>query len=187
MSIGVPRIGLSALVVDVQPARNGRTSRAINPACKPMEIVCVQPKFSSFDQISFTLIGVIPGGSAAGLLGEKNSFKRSVKLPKLPPQSTSNFLLIGALRTFGACRKKFRFSRSPAPNDLRANGPSVCSPILTGRSNRNCFKLDQMLSGIRCSGVVNSGRAEVGIGTTSSGPLRLGLLNSSGRRLIGSA
>src|ERR1700730_19099119 len=114
----------------------------------------------------------MPGGSGAGLLGEKNSFNRSGKLPKLPPQSTSSRLLIGAFDAAGADRKNRRFSFSPEPNEDFVNGTSSRSIILTGRSNRNCLKLDQKSSGIRCAGVPKSGSASRETGITSSGPVR---------------
>jgi len=114
----------------------------------------------------------------------KNSFSRSPKLPKLPPQSTSSLLLIAVFGAAGEARKKLRFSRNPEPNFTFPNGASARSLILMGRSKRNCFRLDQKLSAIRMAGVPNCGSAEFGTGIASSGPVRFGFLISSGRRLI---
>src|SRR5271168_121753 len=127
----------------------------------------------------------MPGGRGAGLLGEMNSFSRSRKLPKFPPQSTSNPLLIGAFEAGGADRKNLRFSLSPEPNDDFVNGTSLRSVILTGRSTRNCLRLDQKSFGIICAGLSKSGSASRDTGITSSGPVRFGRLNSSGSKFNG--
>src|SRR6516165_7500509 len=147
----------------------------------------VQPKFSSLDQMSLTFTGWIPGGRGAGLEGLKNSLRRSLKLPKFPPQSTSRRLLTTFFETLGAARKNLRFSAMLEPNEFLVNGTSERSTILTGRSKRNCLKFDQKSSGSRWAGVPNSGIAESGTGIISAGFDRLGLLTSSGRRLIGPA
>src|SRR5271165_3284366 len=163
---------------------NGVISKATMPACTAKAIAWVQPKFSSLDQISFTLIGLIPGGNGACFGGLKKSFKRSPKPPKLPPQSTSSRLFTGPLGVAGEEKKNLRFSVSPEPKEFFVNGTSARSTIFTGRSRRNCFRLDQKLSGMRSAGLPKFGNAELGTGMTSSGPVRLGRLNSSGRRLI---
>src|ERR1700675_3557880 len=162
---------------------NGTIKSAMITAWAARAIAWVQPKFSSLDQISFTWTGLIPAGITARV-GEKNSFNCSTKPPKLPPQSTSSRLSTGVLRTLGPERKNFRFSRRPEPKEFLVKGTSVRSMILTGRSRRNCFRLDQKSSGIRCAGVPKSGSALLGTGITSSGPERFGLLSSFGRRLI---
>src|SRR6516225_9713708 len=59
--------------------------------------------------MSLTFTGWIPGGRGAGLDGRKNSLRRSVKPPKLPPQSTSRRLLTTRFETLGAERKNLRF------------------------------------------------------------------------------
>src|SRR6516162_8153525 len=147
----------------------------------------VQPKFSSLDQMSLTFTGWIPGGRGAGLEGLKNSLRRSLKPPKLPPQSTSRRLLTTFFETLGAERKNLRFSAIPEPKAFLVKGTSERSTILTGRSKRNCLRFDQKSSGMRWAGVPKSGIAESDTGTICSGPERLGFLNSSGRRLISPA
>src|SRR5215469_16380546 len=127
--------------------------------------------------MSLTFTGWIPGGRGAGLDGRKNSLRRSVKPPKLPPQSTSRRLLTTAFETLGAERKNLRFSAMPEPKEFLVKGTSERSTILTGRSKRNCLRFDQKSSGI----------ADSDTGTICSGPERLGFLNSSGRRLISPA
>src|SRR6266481_123525 len=160
--------------------RNGTIKSAMITA---RAMACVQPKFSSLDQISFTWTGLIPAGITARV-GEKNSFNCPMKPPKLPPQSTSRRLLIGLLRTLGPERKNFRFSPRPEPKVFLVKGTSLRSMILTGRSRRNCFRLDQKSSGIRWAGVPKSGSALLGTGIISSGPERFGLLSSFGRRFM---
>src|SRR5260370_38785997 len=98
------------------------------------------------------VIGLMAGGRGAGLDGWKNSFRRSVKLPKLPPQSTSRRLLTIVLETAGAEKKKRRLSRMPEPKVFLVKGTSLRSVILTGRSVTNCFRLDQKVSGIHVHG-----------------------------------
>src|SRR5260370_5723702 len=113
------------------------------------------------------VIGLMAGGRGAGLDGWKNSFRRSLKLPKLPPQSTSRRLLTMVLDTAGAEKKKRKFSRMPEPKVFLVKGTSLRSVILTGRSVRNCFRLDQKLSGIKCDGTPKSGNPAFGTGPTS--------------------
>src|SRR6266403_1609130 len=57
---------------------------------------------------------------------------------------------------------------------------------LTGRSVRNCFRFDQKLSGMRRSGFVNFGTADVGTGTAGPRPAEdtLGFVISGGSRLM---
>src|SRR5208283_4552001 len=163
---------------------NGVIRRATTPACTAKAIAWVQPKFSSLDQMSLTLTGLIPGGRGACFGGLKKSLMRSVNPPKFPPQSTSRRLFTTVLGAAGAEKKNFRLSPNPEPKEFLVKGASGRSITLTGRSKRNCFRLDQKLSAIRMSGVPKFGSAELGTGITSSGPLRLGLLISSGRRLM---
>ncbi len=184
MSIGVTSTLFFAwVVVGSMLVRNGTISNAIIPAWTARAIAWVQPKFSSLDQISFTGTGLIPAGITARV-GEKNSFNCPMKPPKLPPQSTSRRLFMGPLRAFGADRKNLRFSPRPEPKAFLVKGTSLRSMILTGRSRRNCFRLDQKSSGIRWAGVPKSGSALFGTGIISSGPERFGLLSSFGRRFM---
>src|ERR1700757_182414 len=185
MSNGVTSRGFfDALVGAVKVMMKGVTNSATMPACTASAMAWVQPKFSSFDQMSFTLTALIPGGRGAGFGGLKKSLSRSPKPPKLPPQSTSKRLFTGRLEAGGAEKKNFRLSSIPVPKEFFVKGASARSTTLTGRSKRNCLKLDQKLSGIRMAGVPKSGNADEGTGTTSSGPVRLGLLNSLGSRSI---
>src|ERR1700739_1918308 len=185
MSIAGPSCALfTALMGVVKLMMNGVTSSATTPACTANAMACVQPKSSSLDQMSLTLTGLIPGGSGAGFGGLKKSLKRSPKPPKLLPHSTSRRLFVGPLGAAGAEMKNFKFSAIPEPKEFFVKGTSLRSTTFTGRSKRNCLRLDQKLSGIRIAGVPKSGSAALDTGMTSSGPERLGLLNSSGSRLM---
>src|SRR5207245_10706651 len=75
----------------------GTVSRAITATCKQTASAWLVPKFSSFDQMSFTLIGLIPGGNGACLGGEKKSRMRLPHLPKLATHATSSLLFIRRL------------------------------------------------------------------------------------------
>src|SRR5208283_980856 len=169
------------LFMKFQP--NGTISSAAIPMCSAKAVAWVQLQFSSFDQISFTLMGLLVTFSGGNLFGKKTSFRRSVKLPKFPPQSTSRRLLTTLFGAVGADRKNLRLSVSPPVLKVfRVNGASLRSITFTGASKRNCLRLDQKSSGMRWAGVPKSGNAARGTGITSSGPVRFGLLSSSGRR-----
>src|SRR4029077_20728095 len=127
----------------------GMTSSAITATCKPIASTWLQPKFSSFDQISFTFTGFTAKGRGACFGGEKNSLMRVPKPPKLDPQATVSLLFTGPLATGPELKKSFRLSPRPAPNDVRVNGASLRSRTFTGRSVRNCTRFDQKLSGMR--------------------------------------
>src|SRR5258706_192526 len=164
----------------------GITSSPITTMCRPTASIWLVPKFSSFDQMSFTLIGFIPGGSGACLGGEKKSLIRSPNPPKLAPQATAS-LLFTRPRDAGPLRKNSaRLPVTPDPNVVCVKGASLRSRTLTGRSVRNCFRFDQKLSGIRRSGLVNFGTLEDGTGT--AGPRAaedtLGFVISEGSRLM---
>src|SRR5258708_15516566 len=104
--------------------------------------------------------------------------------PKLQLQPTSSRLLMGPLRALGPYRKNFRFSPKAEPKEFFVKGTSLRSMILTGRSVRNCFKLDQKSSGMRCAGIPKFGKAFLGTAIASSGPERFGFRSSFGRRLL---
>src|SRR6266852_9991567 len=164
----------------------GMTSSAITATCKPIASTWLQPKFSSFDHISFTRIGFTAKGSGACFGGERNSLMRVPKPPKFDPQATASLLFTGPLGAGPELKKSFRLSPTPVPNDVWVNGASLRSRTLMGRSVRNCFRLDQKLSGMRISGLANFGTADAGTGTAGSGPPAdtLAFEISSGRRLI---
>src|SRR5258708_1642799 len=61
----------------------------------PMETTCVQPKFSSFVQISFTLTGLLVTRNGGSFAGKKTSLTRSPNPPKLVPQLTARRLFTG--------------------------------------------------------------------------------------------
>src|ERR1700704_600903 len=174
-------MGVVALVKKI-----GTNNSPMAATCKPTASAWLVPKFSSFDQMSFTLIGFIPGGSGACFGGEKNSLMRVPKPPKFEPQATASLLLTGPLTAGPELKKSFRLSPRPVPNDVLVNGASERSRTLIGRSTRNCFRFDQKLSGMRISGLANFGTTEDGTGTAGRGPPEdtFGLVISGGRRLI---
>src|ERR1700692_4524705 len=95
--------------------KRGTTSNAIIPTCSPIEIVCVQPKFSSFDQISLTLTGLLVHCVGACLTGKNNSLMRSPNPPNPAPHATSRRLLDGPLGTGPDLSTVFKFSLNPSP------------------------------------------------------------------------
>src|SRR6267154_299938 len=124
----------------------------INSTCSPTEIACVQPKFSSFDQISLTRTGFTSKGSGASLAGETSSFKRAPHPPTPSTQPVESLLLnwpFGALRPL---KYSPTFSQNPPPYCVGISVDFTSPRTFTGRSNRNCFRLDQKLSGIRIAG-----------------------------------
>src|SRR6266446_3022200 len=164
----------------------GMTSRAITVTCRPMAITWLQPKFSSLDQMSFTLIGLTAKGKGACFGGEKNSLMRVPKPPKFDPHATASLLFTGPLGVGLELKKSFRLSPTPVPKDVCVKGAPLRSRTLTGRSVRNCFRFDQKLSGMRISGFANFGTAEYGTGTAGARPAEdtLGFVIPGGRRLI---
>src|SRR5881397_133079 len=73
----------------------GMTSSPMAATCRPTASIWLVPKFSSFDQMSFTFIGLIPGGSGACFGGEKKSLIRPPNPPKFAPQATASLLFTG--------------------------------------------------------------------------------------------
>src|SRR5580693_7074447 len=186
MSSGVTSSLFFASMVGRTRVKMGTTSKAITAMCKLMEMICVQPRFSSFVQMSFTFTGFTAKGKGASFGGEKNSLMRVPKPPKLAPHATVSLLLTGPLGAGLELKKSLRLSPIPVPKDVRVNGASLRSRTLTGRSVRNCTRLDQKLSGIRMLGALNFGTAEAGTGTLGSAPVfdTLAFVISGGRRLI---
>src|SRR6266481_2410659 len=164
----------------------GTVSRAITATCKQTASAWLVPKFSSFDQMSFTFIGRIPGGSGACFGGEKKSLSRSPNPPKFAPQATASLLFTRPLDAGPGRKNSARLPAIPEPKFVCVKGASLRSRTLTGRSVRNCFRFDQKLSGMRRSGFVNFGTADVGTGTAGPRPAEdtLGFVISGGSRLI---
>src|SRR5260370_32631109 len=135
----------------------GITSRPIAAMCRPTASIWLQPKFSSFDQMSFTLIGLTAKGRGACFGGEKNSLIRVPKPPKFDPQETANLLFTGPLAAGLELKKSLRLEPTPIPNDVLVQGASARSRTLIGRSTRHCLRFDQKLSGIRIAGGPNFG------------------------------
>src|SRR6266852_3213452 len=176
----------ASMGVDALVKKIGTNSSPMAAACMPTAIAWLQPKFSSFDQMSFTFIGRIPGGRGACFGGEKKSLMRVPKPPKFDPQATASLLFTGLFEAGLELKNSFRFSPTPVPKDVCVKGASLRSRTLIGRSTRNCLRFDQKLSGMRISGLANFGTAEYGTGTAGSRPAEdtLGFVISGGRRLI---
>src|SRR6266851_10378383 len=165
---------------------NGMISSAIAAMCRPTASIWLLPKFSSFDQMSFTFIGRIPGGRGACFGGEKKSLMRVPKPPKFDPQATASLLFTGLFEAGLELKNSLRFSPTPVPKDVCVKGASLRSRTLIGRSTRNCLRFDQKLSGMRISGLANFGTAEAGTETAGSRPApdTLARFRSRGRRSI---
>src|SRR5436853_2123246 len=136
-----------------------------------MEANWVQPKFSSLDQISFTLTGLLVTCRGGSLVGEIASRRRKKKPPKLEPQSTVSREFSGPLGTDRELRNSLKFSLTPPPKLVRVKGASGRSTTFTGRSVRNCFRFDQKSSETKCFGAPKRGTALAGTGTISRGPV----------------
>src|SRR5215831_6680466 len=135
----------------------GTTSKAITAACASIASTWLEPKFSSFDQISFTLTALIPGGRGGCFGGEKNSLMRVPNPPKFAPQLTANRLFTGRFPPGAERKDSARLPKKPAPKFVCVNGASLRSRILIGRSVRNCLRFDQKSSGTRIFGLPNFG------------------------------
>src|ERR1700674_315807 len=164
----------------------GMTNSAITATCRPIASPWLQPKFSSFDQMSFTLIGFTAKGRGVCFGGEKKSLMRVPKPPKFDPQATASLLFTGPLGAGPELKKSLRLSPTPAPNEVFVKGASARSRTLMGRSIKNCFRFDQKLSGMRISGLTNFGTADEGTGTAGCepAPATFAFVISGGRRLI---
>src|SRR5229473_3918783 len=165
---------------------NGMISSAIAAMCRPTASIWLLPKFSSLDQMSFTFIGLIPGGRGACFGGEKKSLSRPPNPPKFDPQATASLLFTCRLDAGRGRKNSARLPAIPETKFVCVKGASLRSRTLTGRSVRNCFRFDQKLSGMRRSGFANFGTAEYGTGTAGARPAEdtLGFVIPGGRRLI---
>src|SRR6266849_1567812 len=187
ISIGVTiRLVFASVGVKGCQISGTKMTSAKIPAWRPMETTCVQPKVSSFDQISLTFTGRIPGGRGGCFVGEKNSVMRYKNPPKLAPQFTASRLLIGPFGTGRELKNSFRFSPTPLPKELRVNGAPGRSTTLTGRSVRNCLRLDQKSSETKFAGAPKRGTALAGTGTFCCGldPAGALLFTFAGKRLM---
>ena len=164
----------------------GITNRPIAAMCRTTASIWLVPKFSSFDQMSFTFTGRIPGGRGGCFGGEKKSLTRSPNPPKFAPHATASLLFTRPLDAGRRRKNSARLPATPDPKVVCVKGASLRSRTLTGRSVRNCFRFDQKLSGIRISGFVNFGTAVDGTGTAGPRPAddTLGFVISGGSRLI---
>src|SRR5437867_4766824 len=164
----------------------GMTSSPMAATCRPTASAWLVPKFSSFDQMSFTFIGLIPGGNGACLGGEKKSRMRPPNPPKLAPHATSSLLFIRRLGDGPDLKNSQRLPPIPEPKYVCVKGASLRSRTLTGRSVRNCFRFDQKLSAMRISGLPNLGTALAGTGIAGAAPAvgTFGLFTERGKRLI---
>src|SRR5579859_1033332 len=133
----------------------------------PIEIACVHPKFSSFVQMSLTLTGLLVKLAGGSLTGKNTSLMRDPNPPKFVPHETASRLFTGPFGAGRELKKSFRLSNTPAPKAVFTKGAPGRFVTWTGRSVRNCLRLDQKLSGIRRAGAPNFGTAAAGTGTAS--------------------
>jgi hypothetical protein len=94
------------------------------------------------------------------LVGERNSF---IRLPNPPKPSTHPVESLLSDWPFGARRplkNSLTFSQKPPPYSVGIKDDFTSPRTLTGRSKRNCFRLDQKLSGISIAGRPNLGTRE---------------------------
>src|SRR5208282_1976870 len=146
-------------------------------------MTCVQPKFSSFVQMSFTFTGLLVKFAGGSFVGKKASLSRVPNPPKFVPHDTASRLFTGPLGTGRELKKSLKLSITPAPNTALTKGAPGRSVTLTGRSVRNCLRLDQKLSGIKRAGAPNLGTAAAGTGTACWAPDTAGFVASGGTRL----
>src|SRR5215510_13481158 len=117
-----------------------------------MEITCVHPKFSSLVQISCTRTGFTSKGSGACLVGEKNSLIREPNPPKPSTQPVESRLFPVLLGTGRRVKNSLTLFQKPSPYWEGISADFASPRILTGRSNKNCLRFDQKLSGISMGG-----------------------------------
>src|SRR5437660_3713074 len=177
---------LASIGVDTLVKKIGTNKSPMAATCTQTASAWLVPKFSSFDQMSFTFTGLIPGGSGGCFGGEKKSLTRSPNPPKFAPQATASLLFTRPLDAGRGRKNSARLPATPEPNVVSVKGASLRARTLTGRSVRNCFRLDQKSSAMRILGLVNFGTADDGTGT--AGPRlaedTLGFVISGGSRLI---
>src|SRR5579863_2184833 len=102
--------------------------------------------------MSFTRTGFISKGKGGCLVGEKSSLTRAPKPPKPSTQPVESLLSEGPLGTGLLLKKSRKLFQKPAPYSSGIRSDFTSPWILTGRSNRNCLKLDQKSSGMRIAG-----------------------------------
>src|SRR6266403_2639409 len=122
MSSGVTLLFSTAFVVSVKCHRNGTSISAMMPACTKIEITCVQPKFSSFDQISFTFTGLISNGNGATFGGKKKSLIRSPNPPKLVSHLLASCPLVEPFGTGLDLKNSPTFAQNPPPYSVGISG-----------------------------------------------------------------
>src|SRR5258708_13524868 len=107
---------------------NGMISSAIAAMCRPTASIWLLPKFSSFDQMSFTLIGLIPGGRGACFGGEKKSLSRPPNPPKFAPHDTASLLLTGLFEAGTGFKKFPGLAPHPPPKECSVKRGHLLSP-----------------------------------------------------------
>src|SRR5215475_2205067 len=116
MSSGVTSSLLFASVDGSTLVKIGTTNKAkSNTPCAPTAMIWLQPKFSSFDQISFTFTGLMPAGSGAAFVGENTSFSRVPNPPKFDPHATASRLFTGPFGAGADEKNSFRLLLTPSP------------------------------------------------------------------------
>src|ERR1051325_10183271 len=163
MSKGVTSTLFLASIVGSTCVKMGTVSRAITAACTTIASTWLVLKFSSLLQISFTLMGLMPGGRGGCFGGEKKPLMREPNPPKFVPQLTANLLLTRRFPPGVGRRDSARLPKKPAPKDVCVKGASLRSRTLMGRSVRNCLRLDQKSSGTRIFGLPNLGTYGAGV------------------------
>src|SRR5690348_6983635 len=164
----------------------GITNRPIAAMCRTTASIWLVPKFSSFDQMSFTFTGRIPGGRGGCFGGEKKSLTRSPNPPKFAPHATASLLFTRPLDAGRERKNSARLPATPAPKVVCVKGASLRSRTLTGRSVRNCFRFDQKSSGTRIAGLPNLGTYGALAGLEGCAPAgdALGFVAEGGIRLL---
>src|SRR5580692_6917002 len=117
--------------------------------------------------MSFTFTGLLVKFAGGSFVGKKTSLMRDPNPPKFVPQETARRLLTGPFGTGRELKKSLKLSNTPVPKPGLTNGASARSRTLTGRSVKNCLRLDQKFVGIRIEGGPNLGTAAAGTGTAS--------------------
>src|SRR5205085_699822 len=102
----------------------GSRSNAMTAACARIASIWLVLKFSSFDQISLTLMGLMPGGRGACFGGEKNSLKRVPKVPKPAPQETAKRLFTRRFLSGSGRKNSAKLPASPEPKEVCVKGAS---------------------------------------------------------------
>src|SRR5260370_42059519 len=87
----------------------------ISNTCRPTEIPCVQPKFSSFVQISLTRTDFTSNGSGASFVGENSSLIRALKPPNPSTQPVESLLLNSPFGARRPLKNSLTFSQNPPP------------------------------------------------------------------------